>query len=250
MDVMIGHNAPPNAIDELRGRLAVEAAPLIKRRDELLTGVERAPVEVGDDDIAGKTGDLVKLLTTCIKAAEVQRIGTKEPFLESGRAVDGFYKKITDPLAGGKALLQGRLDAYLTRKAAEARRRAEEEAKQARLEAERLAIEAAAREAAAKPADALLDQAVAKEAEAIAAAQDAAARPAEHSRTRGDYGSVASLRTTWTGEVIDYAALELETLRPHIARDALDAALRSFVRAGGRTLAGAKIYEKSSAVVR
>lgn len=253
MDATIGHNLPPTPIEELRSRLALETAALAARCAELLGGVERAPIVVTDDDAAGKTGDLIKLLTVAFKGAEATRVATKEPHLEMGRAVDGFFKRLTDPVVAAKGGLQKRLDAYLVGKAAAARRTAEEEARLARARAQLLEAEALARELAAKPsapAAPVLDAAVAAEKVALAAEAVAVARPAALAQTRGDYGSVGSLRTVWTGEITDRAALDLETLRQHIALDALEMAVRSFVRAGGRELAGAKIYEKSTAIVR
>jgi hypothetical protein len=251
--VAIGHNAPPSLIEELRAQLAIEAAPLVKRRDELLAGADRAPAEVTTEDAAGKTGDLIKLLTACHKAAETLRVGAKEPHLEAGRAVDGFFGKITKPLADAKSALEFRLNVYLGRKAQEGRRKAEEEARVARAQAQLLEAEALARELAAKPsapAAPILEAAVAQEAKAIAAEAVAAAKPAELSRTRGDYGSMASLRTVWVGEITDRKTLDLEKLRQHLPLDGLERAVNAFVKAGGRDLPGAKIYEKSTAVVR
>ena len=76
------------------------------------------------------------------------------------------------------------------------------------------------------------------------------ANQAELSRTRGELGSVSSLRTDWVHDSVDRSALDLEALRQHIPADALDTAIRSFVRAGGRTLRGARIFEQTPTVVR
>lgn len=249
----LGHNAPPSPIEELRDRLAVETAALATRRDELMASADRAPTEVTDEDTSGKIGDLVKLITTAYKNAEKARIGTKEPYLEASRAVDGFFGKITLPLEAAKARLVKRLDAYQTQKVMAARRAAEEQARTARAQADALAAEALAREAAAKasaPAAPVLDMAVAAEKVAIAAETLAAAKPAELSRIRGDLGSLQSQTMVWVGTLTNRATLDLEALRQHIPVDALEQAIRSYVKAGGRVLTGAKIEEVAKTVVR
>lgn len=252
----IGDNNPPDDITILRERLEEEAAPLISRRDELLASVARAPAEIQDDLTCGKVADLVKLITACHKAADTQRTKRKEPFLESGRAVDGFYKRITEPLEQAKRGVEQRLTSYQRRKAEEERRRREEEARLAEQEAERQRQEAAEREASLST-DADLDAAITADELARQATVDAekarqavAAKPAELSRARGDYGALASLRTEWSGEIVSREDLDLNVLRQHIAIDALEKALRAFIRAGGRELKGAKIYERSISVVR
>ena len=86
--------------------------------------------------------------------------------------------------------------------------------------------------------------------EAVYASAAAAAKPAELSRTRGDLGAVASLRTEWVSEVEDRAVLDLEPLRHHFTPDALDKALRAAVKAGARDIKGARIYQRQVAAVR
>lgn len=250
------HNNPPSDIEILRERLAEEAAALTKRRDELLAAVERAPAEVGDDEMAGKVADLIKLITACHKNAESARTARKEPFLESGRAVDGFYKRITEPLEKAKRLVETRLTLFQRKKAEAERQRREAEARRQAEEAERQ--RAAAAEAARKIETARdLDVAIEAETSAHQAQADASqaqraaeAKPAELSRSRGDYGAVASLRSEWTGELVSRDDVDLDALRAHINSVEIEKAIRSFVRAGGRELKGANIYERQVSVVR
>ncbi len=70
------------------------------------------------------------------------------------------------------------------------------------------------------------------------------------SRTRGEYGSMSSLRTSWVFDEIDRATLDLEALRPYLPTDGLDKAVRAFIKAGGRELKGTNIFETTAAVVR
>lgn len=94
------------------------------------------------------------------------------------------------------------------------------------------------------------DRARQAEADALAREKAATAKAADMSTVRGDYGGHSSLRTEWMGEILDRAALDLEMLRSHIPAEALDQAVRSFIKAGGRKLKGARIYEHTRAVVR
>lgn len=253
----LGHNKPPSAAELLRQDLETATEGFRARRDELLAAADRVPPEIDSEELAGRVADFIKQLTAAHKAAETARIGAKEPHLEAGRIVDGVFKSITEPLYAAKQKIEARLTLW-QRKVAEAeRRRREEIERKAREEADRAAKASAEAQRAAIQAKATIDEAVTAEARARQAEADATvaqraaeAKPAELSLTRGDYGATASLRANWTGEMIDRAALDLETLRPHIAEEALNKAIRSFVRAGGRSLSGARIFEHQHSVVR
>lgn len=251
----IGDNNPPD-LPPVTARLTEDHAALLARRDELLAGMARVPDEVADEDTAGRVADFAKQIAAAIKNADTARIAEKEPFLDGGRQVDGFFKKVTDPLDRAKKGLADRLTAY-QRKVAEAERlRREEEERRRKVEADRIAAEAAAKAAAAAD-DAGLDDAIAAEAaadqamaDAVLAERAADAKPAELARTRGDFGAVSSLRTFWDVEIVDARVLDLEALRPHIPVGAMEQACRSFVKAGGRTLVGARIFENTRSVIR
>ena len=252
------HNNPPADLlvgDALRDKLRDENYELIQRRDQLLDAAARIP-SIDSDDVAGKVSDYVKQLTALVKASETQRTGAKEPYLEGGRNVDGFFKAITDPVEKVKTDVQRKLTIYLREK--------EEAERRERIRLERLAREAAelaakeAAEAAAAAADAkTLDVAIEAEKQAEVAAADLAkaeqaadVKPAELTRTRGEYGSMSSLRTEWVFDDLDRQQLDLEALRPYLPTDGLEKAVRAFIKAGGRELKGVKIYESTKAVVR
>ena len=252
----IGDNMPPHDADPLRDRLSETHAALLKRRDELLAASERAPSEVSDEDTAGKVADFIKQIAACIKNTDTHRVAEKEVYLAGGRTVDGWFKKIADPLAEAKAKIEARLTIYQRRKADAERRAREEVERAARAEAERAAKAAAEAEAAIKAASDLQAAIVAEAAAAQAAAdaekakKAAEAKPAELSRSRGDYGAVASLHTFWDFADLDRATLDLEALRQHLPADALEKAVRAFVKAGGRELRGARIFENTGTKVR
>ena len=255
----IGHNAPvlPTP-EELRAGLEMDNETLIARKDELLEAFERTPETIEDDEVAGRVQDFVKQIDACRKNASAGRVAAKEPYLDGGRTVDGFFKAITEPLEAAKKELGTRVTAYLRKKKEAERQRRVEEERRAREEAERKQREAEARAAAAKT-EQDLDKAIeaeeaadAAEQEAIDAARAAEANAADMSRTRGEYGSVGSLRTRWVHDeaTLDRKTLDLEALRQHIPETALHQAVRSYIKAGGRELRGARIYESQEAVIR
>ena len=255
---LLHHNNPPPDLlvgDALRDKLAGENGDLIRRRDDLLAAAGRIPA-IDSDDIAGRVSDYIKQLTALTKAAESKRTDAKEPYLEGGRNIDGFFKGITDPVARTKTAIERRLTDYLREKEARARREREEQERLAREAAETAHREAEAR-ARALADEQSLQAAIAAEkaaetasADLVKAAQAAAVKPAELSRTRGDYGAVSSLRTQWVFEGIDRAEIDLEALRFHIPADGLEKAVRAFIKAGGRELRGTRIFETTAATVR
>lgn len=252
----LGDNRPP-PIEVLRDELEAENEPLLRRKDELLGAVARVPA-IESDDVAGRVADLVKMITACAKNTDAARVARKEPFLEGGRAVDGYFKaRILDPLDKAKKGVEAKLGVYLRSKA-DRERRAREEADRAARQAAQDAADQAAKAAEAMRTEKDLDKAMdlARQAEeataqAAAATKAATAKPAEMSRTRGDAGALGSLRTFFDFDplTLNRAELDLEALRQHLPTDALDKAIRSFIRAGGRDLRGVRIYERQEARV-
>jgi hypothetical protein len=244
----LGHNRPDLATD-----LEASFEDITARADELIDGLYNVPEVIEDEDTERRATDYVKQIREHQKKANGLRVAEKEPFLSAGRQVDGFFKgKIIDPLDKVAVSVLARLTEY--KRAVEAQRRREREAaeRKAREEAERQRQEAE-RAAEEMQDDADADAAVEAERAAERAEADAArakkaaeAKAAELTRSRGDYGGVSSLVTTWAGELVDRAELDLEALRQHLPSAAIDQAIRSFVKAGGRELRGARIYEKTS----
>ena len=255
-----GHNRPPedapSQAEVIRERLTAENADLLSRKDELVAALERVPDKI-DDDTATRAADFIKQLTACRKDADSRRVGAKEPYLAGGRAVDGFFRPVMDALEKAKKAVEQRLTTYQREKAAEERKRREEEERQAREEAERAERAAAEAEAVAWHSEANLNSAIEAEevarqaeADAVTAAKQADVKAADLHRTRGDLGAVASLRTYWDFEVLDIHQVPLEPIRAHLPVSAVEQAIRSFVKAGGRELPGVRIFENTSTVVR
>ncbi len=253
----IGDNQPPEDADPLRDRMADIHGALVARQAALLADEAlRVPEIIEDEEGAEKVTDYIKELAGCVKTLEGARVSEKEPFLKSGRTVDGFFKKMTDNLGAVKRGASKVLTVYEREKAERERRRLDEEARLAREEAERAQQEAEARaDALADARD--LDGAIEAEEQAKQAAadlvqveRDAAVNAAELSRTRSAKGAVSSLRTFWDFKELDRAQIDLEALRHHLPHAAIESAVRAFVKAGGRDLAGVEIFENTASVVR
>ncbi len=141
-DAAIGHNrGPEDPAVVLRERLAETHAKLLDRKDELLGMEARLPASCEDEDTAAKLADAIKACTAFAKNSEATRMAEKEPFLASGRTVDGFFKSQSDPVDKLKAKMGGMLTTYQRMVADAERRRLEAIAAEER----RLAKEAEAR---------------------------------------------------------------------------------------------------------
>jgi septal ring factor EnvC (AmiA/AmiB activator) len=283
----LGHNSPPDPIAILQAQLAQTHEPLIERAQQLAAMSERLPASCDDDDTAQKLADGIKACTHFEKNSEAARVSAKEPHLAAGRAVDGWFKKLADPVGSVKARMASLLTTYQRKKEAEERERlraaaaaaeaarkeeerrrreAEAAARKAQEEADRLAREAAkskadadaaakaqaAAEAAAAAAREQAAQAAIAREEATAAKTDATAKPAELTRTRSDLGSVASLRRTWEYEVIDDQAI------PRMFLTVDHAAIKAFIKSSTdkksgeckAKIPGVRIFEQHNTMVR
>lgn len=258
----IGHNRPPireilaERTNDVGDYLAIEGKDLISRCEELIAEASELPAIIEDADEAAKTIDTIKRIAAAIKSGETRRVGDKEPVLQAGRVIDGFYGKIKDALDKTKRVIEKRLTVYQREMARLERQRREKEEHQRREEEERLKKDA---EESAKAAQdqagldaAIDDETAAKEAAAarVKAEEEAKAKASALHKDRGDTGANASLRTEWKHENLDRPSLDLEALRSHIPLDALEKAVRSFIRAGGRELTGVRIFEDTHSVVR
>lgn len=255
----IGDNNPPPDLltgERLKDKLHDDHHKLLDRRDELLQAFDRLPSDISDDEWDRKATDFARQLQTLASVTEKTRVGVKEPYLEGQRGVDGFFKSISDPILKSKKEVERRLTKYKLDKEARERRAREDALRIAREEEDRKRREAAEAAAKIKTEDDLAHavmlekQAQQAVADTSRAEKDATAKAADLSRARGEYGGVSSLRTRWTFDSLDRATIDLEKLRQHIPIVALEVALNSFIKAGGREIAGAHIFEVMETLVR
>jgi hypothetical protein len=243
----IGHNAPP-----LGERLASDYEELAERIAVAVTAAMDTPAVVETEAQNSALGAHVKALRGLAQETEGKRKGEVDPILASQREVNSFFRTLSDKLDRSKEILEARGKRFLDAKAAEERKRREEAARVAREEQEARERAARAAEEAGRvvQAEIELDRAVAAERRASLAEEAAQDGAAELARTRMSGGGLATLRTEWTFEVQDFAKVPLDQLRAFISEDAITKAVRGFVRAGGRQLAGVRIFEASRATYR
>ena len=252
----IGHNEPPLDAEPIRDRLNEDHADLVARFNELKEAQERVP-ECESEEAAKRIGDYIKQLSACMKDSDGRRVKEKEPYLEGGRRVDGFFKQVKDGLDHIKKVCNAQLTDYQKEIQRVERIKLAEEAEAARKaqeEADRLAQEAADKMADENSmVDAVeKEEAAIEAAEAAAKAEKAAQQSAaDLSRTRSAAGgSVSSLQTFWNFRAFDKDTIDLEKLRPHIATADLEKALRAYIKAGNRKIEGAVIFEDQKSIVR
>lgn len=196
---MTGSNTPkPLTREEVHAWLEDTCGDLTRRAEEILAGISRLldtytiipneEIQAKVSDFAGTRGAIGAFLTV----VEGRRKSEKQPFLDSTRAVDGFFSGLTDKVELGRKQIRERMTAFAVR-LEEANREI------ARKEAEDAAALAAAAEAEAmKTLEPEKLEAASELAKAADKAKERAeAKPAELSRVHGQLGGVSSLRTTW-----------------------------------------------------
>lgn len=230
------HNNPPSDAAILRDQLGATHADLATRTDELIAGVSRMPPAIEDETTEKRAIEFAKQIGAHEKLCDGTRKAVKAPYAEAVKVVDAFFGGMVDPLKTGRDVVLRKLTAFQTAKT-EAERKAREEAA-------RKAEEEARAAAAAITTDADLETAIAKEEQAVAAVQATEATTADLSRTRGTFGSTASLRTTWEFDIEDVNRVPAEFLMPN------EAAIRAAIKGGRRDIPGVRIYQKQQTVVR
>jgi DNA repair exonuclease SbcCD ATPase subunit len=161
---------------------------------------------------------------------------------EAKRAEAEAKKKADDEAAAKARKEREDADAAAAAALAAARKKSEEEAA--------ASVVAEKAEDRAEKTEKELDRAAAIERQAGKIERTVSEKPAALARTRGDYGSVSTLQTRWVGELTSRADLDLNAIRAFIPEDALVSAINAFVRAGGRSLKGARIFEDTNVQVR
>lgn len=263
MNESLRNDTLPDAVT-LRDNLGEKYAELVHRSEELMDAGGTWQ-QVTSEEEAKQVSDLRKAFLKLGQHFDAMRKSEKEPFASLARMVDGWFMPRQDKLKAELIRLNSIEIQFLQLKEAAERARREEEAARLRKEAE-AKLKAAQEEEAKRlaqftnpnspPPKTAIEQAMVAAMAADEAAQKAEkaalAKPAELSRTRGDLGSVSSLRRRWTGELVDRARLDLEALRDHFATDALNAAIRSWVKAHSGDeqappeLKGARVYQATS----
>jgi len=225
---------------------ARDHADLLARRDQLLAAFSRFEAAHGDgissDEVAGRAADFSRLLAREAAAAEAVRKELKSPLLAASRALDRFFKTdVSDLLAAAAAKVEALLGAWQRGKLTAERQLREGAARSAREAADRLA------QAAMQSGDAdLMQQARQADDAAQRAELGVQAGLAAVARTAGEGGAVASLKSHWSFEVVDFEMVPREWLT--IDERKVRAAIRG--DDGLRDIPGLRIYDNPQTVVR
>jgi hypothetical protein len=254
-----GHNHPPDPEDPVAAldlRLARKHRELVVRFIDLELGCTRVPNPLESEEDAAAVTDFIAQCQVHLKRSEAAHKQEKEFFLKGGRIVDAFFKRRRQKLTAALAPVVERLKSYRDRIAAERRRRAEEvdptnasaqrarqQAALYRADAERLIEEGASEDDRKRAAELWI---LAEEAdENVDAIRRHMAASAEPVQIRGDYGSTAYVRKSWTFAVVDldavpreYMSLDVEVVREAINKD------------GVREIPGLRIYQNETLHVR
>jgi hypothetical protein len=237
----LGHNrAPANAtvdlayaavqriVPELPAWLEQRHATVEARVRDLIAAAGRAPdkIKLSDVATAEKFSDLRKQLQTAIKAANAARLDDKKVFDEPGKAIHTFWGKRIDQLEAIQNRVDRTIKTYMVETEAHNRKLADEAR---RKEEERVAKL----------------QAKGKEVTAVEPAPEP-----ERAKLSGDLGSTTSTRKVWTFRDLDRNEIDLEALRPYLTLEAIEAAVRQYIRAGNRSIVGATVFEDTQITTR
>jgi hypothetical protein len=198
-----------------------------ERVAELLASAQRAPA-IDSQAIAGKVGDLIKQTSDVSKRIENVRESHNRPLLNAQRALKAKADGIFAPLANEIAKLRQSLTTFMaeeTRKADEARRAAEAEAR-------RLQEEARAKAEPNEPHAPIEPEKV------------------EAPVARGDLGARVGTRTVWKHEIESVRQVPDRLLKHPKVLDALNIVIAAEIRGGCREIKGVKIWSEHEASVR
>jgi len=244
----IGHNNPPSETEILIDLLAQKEKELRHRMK-----FAPAPAEIADEQQAGRITDEIKAVKNIIRLVSDIHSTTKKPYLECGRIVDAWKKRLEVELEVICSTFAKPLNVFLDKRAQEERARQIEEARLERERAEALAAEAQAHAQAgiSDTANDLLDAAVSSEAMANRIEDHAyTATPSQLAKSRSMHCATASQKLVWIGEIQNISAIDLNKLRAYFTTDALQKAVNAFIRDGGRSLDGVLIEQRPQLNVR
>lgn len=226
-------NSPSEEV-ALLDNLREKYAAIVNRQAELLGFDFSADIKSSTD--AERVTDFAKLISACEKSIEASRKVEKDPYLNAGRVVDGFFKSLSSPLEEAAKKLKAAMAAWTRKLAEEERKRREAEA-----EAERARVAELARQEEEVFGQAIAEPVVPQ------AIEIEAVKPI----VRGSYGGMASTRKSWTfNPDFNRADLDWGTLLPYLEQEAIEKAIRAFIKAGGRELKGVNIYEAEQVIFR
>ncbi|HQU34712.1 MAG TPA: hypothetical protein PLB88_10375 [Thermoanaerobaculaceae bacterium] len=247
-----GHNNPPLDladidpekllridVDQIAALLALNYGPLTERGAKLVAAGERwsaghrtgTAFIIPDEDDNAKTSDFYRQLASFAGdtgETENARKRVKDQILQGGRAIDGWFGSLRDPVQALMRTINNAQETYIKAKLARERREREEAQRAALAEAaaraeaarqaerERALAERLAREGEMSAAETQLAEERARQARlaeeaaaeaAVGAVEQAQATPQEMVRSRSALGTTTSASGRWTWHCTDIIAL-------------------------------------------
>lgn len=226
----LGHNNPPFSVE-----LAERQAALKLKVEALIGEANALPAVIETEDQHERATGIVKRAAETLKEIETAHGDEKKPFSEKTKVIDEFFltKGLKGRLEPTKNLIAGRNGAYQDRLAQKRAEELAEEAKRNAAAAQQRMSEAATLEDQGRHTEAAvaMEGAQALDIEAGNAAIRSEGPAKELGRSFTSAGT-SSLIITAT-PIVDGDEVDLEKLRPFLAIDALEAAVRAMVKAKG-----------------
>lgn len=247
-----GHNEAPPAAQSITDQMMRDYAELVKSKDHLLATTARFGTKVNNKTELGTFSHAVVDMRDTIARSKAFHKKEKEPYLRGGQAIDAFFFGINEQLSKRMSELESRVNTYQLAILAEERRVREEAARKANEAAEEARLKADR----ARNADMIAQrqtEANVAERTAEAAFEATQVKPAGLVRTRfEETNTLVTMKEEAYAEVLDYDLLPLNLLRPYIARDALDRAVKQFAKITEHKtqIPGTKIGFKDGTVIR
>ncbi len=242
---IFGHNKAP--LEEV---LAKDFAELAAEVDKAVDWIVKRPAKVKDETDFAATGEIAIRVRNLVKRIEETRKDETDPLYRAQKDIKAHFDLMAERLTKAVQPHQQAADDYTRAKAAEERRKREDEARKLREKeaAERAKAETGTGASAAR-AEGRAEQFAAQ---ADAVEQRSAQSAAETVRTRVAGGGVATASQKWDFAIEDYDAIDLNKLRPFLNRDHVEQAIRSMVRVqkGNTNLPGVRAFQDTKAAFR
>lgn len=241
-------NLPLITLDQLKADFAhVEAAVT-----ELEAEAAKLPPVIEDTEDMDLATTVAGKLIKAAKRCETIRNEQNRPHIDAQKVNNDFFTRgMITRLENAKSKVEALAKAYLRKKAAREQAIREQQAADARREAEAAAAKLTE---AVKAGDVPASSAAVVEANSLAAAAtkatSAASAPVSSMASTTTSAGNATLVDNWTFKDVDINTLDLEALRPFFAQAAIEQALRQFIKSGRREIKGADIFNDNDARFR
>jgi hypothetical protein len=248
--VTTADNVPPPLVT--LDQLKIDFAHVEKAVADLVTESAGIPPVIEDEEDLALATELAGKLTRAAKRCEAIRKEQNQPHQDAEKVINGLFKHdLTVRLDTEKAKLEKISGAYLKKKAAREQKVRDEQAAEARKKADAAAATLAE---TVKSGDVPAVSAAVTQSNTLASfaarATAAAAAPTSAMASTTTEAGNATLVDNWTFDELDINTVDLAALRPFLPQTAIEQALRAFIKAGRREIAGARIFNDNKARFR